>query len=242
MGQQNILDDSRDDCSASFREALLRDLGALQQMLRGDALESDVVRIGAEQEMFLIDRAYRPAPIASQVLQQIDDSRFTNEIGKFNLEANVPPQVFGEGCLRSLETELNELVQRASTAAQALDADVLLAGILPSVRLVDLSLANLTDKPRYRELNSAVMKLRGDSYHLLIKGVDELQLIHDNVMPEACCTSFQIHLQLIRTASLLSTMPRSSSRAQCSPLQLISRCFQDKVSGDNTALNLMEAQ
>jgi hypothetical protein len=119
VGKEDVLVDSRDESSASFREALLRDLRALEQMLRTDALESDAVRIGAEQEVFLIDRAYRPAPIASQVLEQLADSRFTNEIGKFNLEVNVPPRSFNGGCLHSLEAELNGLLERASLIAQA---------------------------------------------------------------------------------------------------------------------------
>ena len=40
------------------------------------------------------------------------------------------------------------------------------------------------------------MTLRGGEYHLFVKGLDELQLTHDNVMPEACCCSFQAHFEL----------------------------------------------
>jgi len=233
VGKQDISEDSGGERSASFREALLGDLNALEQMLQAGALESDVVRIGAEQEMFLIDRAYRPAPIASQVLERLSDSRFTTEIGKFNLEANVPPRIFSGTCLRSLEAELNEMVQRVSAAAQACEADVLLSGILPSIRLPDLGLTNLTDKPRYHELNRAVMKLRGDFYHLLIKGIDELQLVHDSVMPEACCTSFQVHLQLNPrnfdreyNASLLIAAPVLAAAVN-SPILLGRRLWQE---------------
>ncbi len=233
MAEQNILENSKQDESASFREALLRDLRAQEQMLQADAFERDTVRIGAEQEIFLVDRAYRPAPIASQVLDQLSDATFTAEIGKFNLEANLPPRIFSGGCLRSLQVELDELVERVSAAAKAHEADVLLAGILPSIRLADLGLENLTDKPRYHELNRAVMKLRGNSYHLLIKGVDELQLIHDNVMPEACCTSFQVHLQLDPhrfatqyNASLLIAAPVLAAAVN-SPILLGRRLWQE---------------
>jgi hypothetical protein len=120
VGQQNVLDDSKDDHSATFREALLRDLSALEQMLQADALETDLTRIGAEQEMVLIDQAYRPAPIASQVLEQLSEATFTTEIGKFNLEANVAPRMFSAECLRSLESELNRLLQRVSAGSTSL--------------------------------------------------------------------------------------------------------------------------
>ena len=196
MGAQDIVEGGSPVDSASFSEAVLADLKALEQMLNTGALESETVRIGAEQEMFLVDRAFRPAPIAAQVLEQLPSSTFTTEIGKFNLEANLPPRVFQGDCLRSLETDVQAVVLQASEAAQANSGDVLLTGILPSIRLSDLTLENLTDKPRYRELNRTVMNLRGGSYHLLVKGIDELQFTHDNVMPEACCCSFQVHFQL----------------------------------------------
>ena len=196
MGAQDIVEGGNPADAASFSEAVLADLRALEQMLNSGAFECDTLRIGAEQEMFLIDRAFRPAPIAQQILEVLADADFTTEIGKFNIEANLPPRFFCGGCLRSLETDLEDVVQRASVTAQAHGAEVLLTGILPSVRSSDLTLDNLTDKPRYRELNRTVMNLRGGEYQLLVKGIDELQLTHDNVMPEACCSSFQVHFQL----------------------------------------------
>ena len=42
-------------------------------MLDMDMFETGVRRIGAEQEMFLVDQASRPAPIAMEVLDAIDD-------------------------------------------------------------------------------------------------------------------------------------------------------------------------
>jgi len=196
MGAQDILEGEDAARSASFSEALLADLRTLEQMLDADALECDVVRIGAEQEMFLVDRDHRPAPLAPEVLGELGDAAFTTEIGKFNLEANLPPRLFEGGCLGSLETDLHDVVQRARAAARIHGAEVVLAGILPSARLPDLTLDNLTDKARYRELNRTVMNLRGGSYELFVKGIDELQLTHDSVMLEACCASFQVHFQL----------------------------------------------
>ncbi len=233
MGVHDVLNARKSADSTAFQQALLTDLGALQQMLDADLLEHDSVRVGIEQEMFLVDRAFRPAPIAPEILSQLADSTFTTEIGKFNLEANMRPLALEGGCLRSIESELNGLIQRASTAAEEHGASVLLAGILPSVRMSDLGLQNLTEKPRYHELNQAVMDVREGSYQVLIKGVDELQLVHDNVMPEACCTSFQIHLQLDpRTfasdynASLLAAAPVLAVAVN-SPMLLGKRLWQE---------------
>jgi CBS domain-containing protein len=73
---------------------------------------------------------------------------------------------------------------------------VLLVGILPTLRKSDLGLDNMTPNPRYFALNRAMSKLRGGDFHVLIKGLDELETTHDNVMLESCNTSFQIHFQV----------------------------------------------
>lgn len=45
-------------------------------------------------------------------------------------------------------------------------------------------------------LNNALKSSRREHLHIHIKGVDELNIIHDSVMLEACNTSFQTHLQV----------------------------------------------
>jgi CBS domain-containing protein/gamma-glutamyl:cysteine ligase YbdK (ATP-grasp superfamily) len=196
VGAQDVLDQAEEGRMRAFQEALLRDLQALELMLSSNLFETDVVRVGAEQEMFLVNRTHSPAQVAPQVLDRLHDPAFTTEMGKFNLEANLEPRRFEGTCLRAMEDDLTRLVRQASTAAQACGAEVLLTGILPSVRPSDLVIANLTDRVRYHELNRTVMKMRGGAYHVYIKGVDELKSVHDSVMLETCCGSFQVHLQM----------------------------------------------
>ena len=54
----------------------------------------------------------------------------------------------------------------------------------------------MTPIERYRILNEAIKKSRKQDFHIHIKGVDELNLLHDSVMLEGCNTSFQSHLQI----------------------------------------------
>jgi CBS domain-containing protein/gamma-glutamylcysteine synthetase len=75
-------------------------------------------------------------------------------------------------------------------------ADVLLAGILPTLRMSDLTMDNITPKARYYELNRTLTQMRGGEFSIHIKGLDELNTTHDNVMMESCNTSFQIHMQV----------------------------------------------
>ena len=62
-------------------------------MLDAGMFEKTERRIGAEQEMFFVDSAMRPAPLAVQVIEAAADPRLTTEIGKFNLEANLTPLI-----------------------------------------------------------------------------------------------------------------------------------------------------
>ena len=52
----------------AFMKRLLRDVRALEMMLGNGMIESGVRRIGAEQELFLVNNAYRPACKATEVL------------------------------------------------------------------------------------------------------------------------------------------------------------------------------
>jgi CBS domain-containing protein len=179
-----------------FMQALLSDLAALERLIDSGRIESGVRRIGAEQEMFLVDNAMRPKSIAPELLESAAEPRLTTETGKFNLEANLSPQYFVGHCLHDMEQEALELVDLARQSAKNLGADVLLTGILPTLCQLDLTLENLTPSVRYLELNRVIQRLRGGSSRIYIKGLDELNLTHDNMMLEACCTSFQVHYQV----------------------------------------------
>lgn len=196
MGEQHVAEQADEREVQAFMKALLDDVVALERLLDEDRIESGVRRIGAEQEMFLVDRSLRPAPLAMEVLERVSDPRLTTELARFNLEANLSPRIFGGDCLRRLEQELEELCGLAAAAARDAGGEVLLTGILPTLRAGDLGLDNMTPRPRYHELNRALRGLRGGEFHVRIQGVDELEMTHDNIMLESCNTSFQIHFQV----------------------------------------------
>ena len=196
MGEHNVSSEHDEHEARLFMKALLADLAALEKLIASGRIESGVRRIGAEQEMFLVDEAMRPKSIAPELLAAVPDPRLTTETGKFNLEANLSPQPFAGRCLYDLEQESLELMALARQGAKTLGADVLLTGILPTLRQSDLTLENLTPGVRYRELNRVIQQLRGGSHNIYIKGLDDLNITHDNMMLEACCTSFQVHYQV----------------------------------------------
>ncbi|MDP2576353.1 MAG: CBS domain-containing protein [Gemmatimonadota bacterium] len=195
MGQE-VKAEREPEAIRAFTRAILQDLHALERILADGLIESDVRRIGVEQELFLVDRSRAPAPRAMEVLERLKkDSSFTTELAKFNLEINLEPLRLERDCFRVLEGAVRSKVEAARAAAKAEDADVLLAGILPTLNKSDLSLDNITPRQRYYALNEAVNRMRGGPGRLRIQGIDELDVEYNSVMYESCNTSFQVHLQ-----------------------------------------------
>jgi CBS domain-containing protein/gamma-glutamyl:cysteine ligase YbdK (ATP-grasp superfamily) len=196
MGEHNIEQSVDDRQMRAFTKALLNDLGALEQMLDTGRIESGVRRIGAEQEMFLIDSHFCPAPVAVDVIERVKDPRVTTEIARFNLEANLTPRLFVGDCFRRMEEEVRDVIGLVRESARDSGADVLLAGILPTLQRSDLQMSSITPSPRYLQLNDAVMRLRGGAISVHIKGLEEVTVTSDNIMLLASNTSFQVHLQV----------------------------------------------
>jgi CBS domain-containing protein/gamma-glutamyl:cysteine ligase YbdK (ATP-grasp superfamily) len=195
MGEHHVEEVSDGRKERAFVRALLNDTAALERMLDGNLIESGVRRIGAEQEMFLVDRHMRPAPVAQEVIARAGDPRLTTEIARYNLEANLSPRLLEGDCFRRLHEETEGVIGVARASARECGADVLLAGILPTLRRGDLDLDSITPLPRYRRLNDAVMRMRGGSVGVHIKGLDEVNVASDNIMLLSSNTSFQVHLQ-----------------------------------------------
>jgi CBS domain-containing protein len=179
-----------------FTRALLGDLRAMEQMIENNQFETGTPRIGAEQEIFLIDRSYGPTDGALKVLEKVNDPHFTTELGLFNLEINLDPQPFSGKGLSNMEAQLQGLMEKTRAACDELDMEPVMVGILPTIRKTDLGLEHMVPSPRYMALNRAMTAARGEAYDFSIKGIDELNVKHDSVMVEACNASFQVHLQV----------------------------------------------
>jgi len=196
MGEQNIVEGASESARQSFMKSLLEEVRALEAMLDKGMVESGVSRIGAEQEMFLINRAHQPTLTALKVLDKLDDERFTHELGLFNIEANLSVQELKSDCLGRMEAEAQEVYAKAREAAHQCESEIALVGILPTITMKDLGLDSMVPIPRYHALNKAFMDLRGHNLQFTINGIDQLTVNHDNLMLEACNTSFQVHFQV----------------------------------------------
>ena len=197
MGEQRVSMVKDQKQMQHFVKNLLQDVQAFEYMLENDWFEDDIVRIGAEQEMCLVDSAFNPALKAMEILDNMKEySWVETELAQFNLECNLTPRVFGGNSLRLMEEELKGYLNIIKEKANEIDTEILLTGILPTLRKSDLAFENLTPKKRYKALMTALREMRGTDYDLRFEGIDELLIKHDSPLLEACNTSFQVHLQV----------------------------------------------
>lgn len=197
MGEERVkLADSQEEVQR-FMKYVLKDIRALKKMLNEDGwFEKEPIRIGAEQELCLVDRHSKASPRNMEVLDKLNDENFTTEFAKFNLEINLDPQEFKDDCLTLMENQLQEKIDKVRAVVEEMGGEILLTGILPTIRKADVDLKNLTPLQRYRALCKAINKLRGGDFDLRIQGMDELLMKFDSPLLEACNTGFQVHLQV----------------------------------------------
>lgn len=196
MGEERVkLADSNEQVQ-TFMKHVLQDLRALQKMLDDDWFETDILRIGAEQELCMVDPHGKVFPRSMDVLEALGEGNYTTEFAQFNLEINMNPLEFRGDCLSQMENNLHKEVENVREAVRGLGGDILLTGILPTIRKMDVDIKNLTPLQRYEALCEAINKLRGKEFELRIQGMDELLMKFDSPLLEACNTGFQVHLQV----------------------------------------------
>lgn len=196
MGKQHVHRGADPAILREFTNHLIKDVRALELMLHEDMFETGVRRIGAEQELFLVDERGSPAPIIEEVLDRNTDDRIVTELTKFNIEFNMTPLTYGGDCFRDMEGATSELIEKVRALTQEVGGDIAMTGILPTAHLSDFALDYMTPRPRYYALNDALSRLRGGAGQYQIRGIDELFLKHDSIMLEGCNTSFQTHFQV----------------------------------------------
>lgn len=197
MGTQSVREISSLHERQDFLSHLLNDITALEVMMEIDIFEKGIQRIGAEQELCIVDKNFRPAKNSLRILKNIKDKHFTTEIALFNLEINLDPIPLNDNCFTILKNQLQSLLDIAHKEANKIDNNkIILTGILPTLKKKDLKFENITPLERYIILNKTLKKIRGNNFRLHIKGVNELIVTSESILFEASNTSFQIHLQI----------------------------------------------
>ncbi|MEZ4843624.1 MAG: CBS domain-containing protein [Bacteroidia bacterium] len=196
MGEQAINTFSDSNQRRAFTKQVLEDIQALDLMLQKNMIERHTSRIGAEQELVLLDKNCKPASNNMEILKTINNEYYTTELARFNLEINLDPFDFNADCFSAMENQLTGLLKAGVEQAALKDTKILLTGIAPTIEQSNLHFEHMTPNVRYEALNNIMLAERGTDFELNIDGKDELITRHPNILFEACNTSFQVHLQI----------------------------------------------
>jgi hypothetical protein len=203
MGHKVATDVADRSARQLYRMKVQRCLDALARMLTEGGFSTSPPTIGLEIELNLVDDRLQPAMANTVVLEKLDDPSFTTELGQHNLELNVRPRPLAGTQASELESELLTSLSDANHKAQDAGAALVMIGMLPTLREEHFKARWLSTSPRYARLNDEIFAARGEDMALSMEGPaipgqrsERLRGSADSILPEAACTSAQLHLQV----------------------------------------------
>ncbi|WP_194396958.1 glutamate-cysteine ligase family protein [Microbacterium atlanticum] len=177
------------------REKVRRNLDVFACMLREAHFDTDDPMTGLEVELNLVDDEGDPALRNAEALDAISDAAFQTELGQFNVEINVPPARLRLDGLRTFEEGLRRSLNNAEARSSTVGAHLVMIGILPTLGEEHLRPGSISANPRYRLLSEQILDARGEDLSISISGPERLVATADSIVPEAACTSMQLHVQ-----------------------------------------------
>src|SRR5918992_2226558 len=177
------------------REKVRRCLDVFARMLREAHFDTDDPMTGLEVELNLVDERGDPALKNAETLEAIADPAFQTELGQFNIEINLAPAKLREGGLETFESSLRRSLNDAEAKSAAIGTHLVMIGILPTLAEGHMTPSSISANPRYKLLSEQILAARGEDIAISISGPGRLVTTADSIVPEAACTSFQIHVQ-----------------------------------------------
>ena len=196
MGEKVVADGFGPSDRQQYRRKLQQCLAGLARLLAEKRFDRPRNLMGVEIELNLAGADGLPRMLNGPVLEKIASPDFQTELGMFNLEVNIAPHQLGGRVFDRLAEEIGTGIGYADRKAGELDAGVVMIGILPTLTQDDLVYENLSAADRYALLNDQILAARGEDFTLDIHGVERLLCTSESIVPEAACTSVQLHLQV----------------------------------------------
>lgn len=179
-----------------FGERLERNLERLRQTLAVPGFGEGPGSLGAELELYIVDRQGRPALLNEELQAAAQDPQLTLELNRYNLEYNLTPVAIAGNPLRTLEQEILDKLKCLRSLARERDARIVPIGILPTLQLGDFGPACLTGMQRFAALVEQLIDRRGRQFRIDINGRHPLRLEVDDITLEGANTSFQVHYRV----------------------------------------------
>lgn len=132
-----------------FQHKLFEQLEQLKQNISKPKFGDEELKIGAELEMYLVDK-HGEAKLNNEILlTKLNDKQFQPELNKYNLELNLSAFSQQGKPLSSLHNEMLEKTTKLEKIAEEYQTNITPIGILPTLRKQHLNTECMTNLPRY---------------------------------------------------------------------------------------------
>lgn len=196
MGRDIDIFDVTTEDREKFTERLYQNLDALKIAINKPGFGEGEITLGAELESCIVNKRGGVAPINMELLSDLDDPLYCHEINKFNLEYNLPFVKAAGKPFSTMQADAEAGFKKVCDAAQKRDSNILLVGILPTLKQSNFEEEFMTDVGRYHMLNRELQKLRGGPFQVNMNGADPLKMECDHITLEGANTSFQVHMRM----------------------------------------------
>jgi len=206
MGRNIIEKNYSTDDYVNFNHKIQDQLSRLKQLIAQPNFGLGEIFIGAELELYLIDKKYQVSPVNLELLDKLNNKQFQSELNKYTIELNLLPVKAAGKPFSRLTQEISTKFFQLNKTVQSLGARPVAIGILPTLKEQHLSKQYMTSLGRYKLLSREISKQRSKPFHIKIDGDEPIDFCSSEVCTEGANTSFQVHLMTKKITFLIPLM------------------------------------
>jgi gamma-glutamyl:cysteine ligase YbdK (ATP-grasp superfamily) len=179
-----------------FTERLIIETALLEEWFTTKSFSEERMNIGAEIELFLLDKNLNPSSNNLQFISQVNKAFLIPEVGASHLEINTPHYKLTKNCFSLLHQTILQLLTYCKFHARKNNQHLALIGSLPTAIHKHHNIAYLTNKERYKVLNSLMEEYNHGPIKIKIEGFEPLELEAQSLAINGLLSAFQMHLQV----------------------------------------------
>lgn len=177
-----------------FQNVLYKQLDELKHVLDSPEFGRSPLKVGAELEMYLVDKHANISLSNQLLINDLNDPQFQPELNQYNLELNLSAVNQAGRPFTALLNEMLTKTSRLEKIAEKRGINIIPVGILPTLKANEIDQKYMTDIARYHCLSNELYKSRGEDFNIHIDGDEPVKIKCSDICAEGANTSFQVHM------------------------------------------------